>query len=120
MALRKLGDGISFGITYSQYQTKMGEVKTLIDNAELLLPEGKPKQSIKDAWALYLEASLTWQTMRELSSVRLNPEAMEKTRKLHPNLKTANPNFVTREEILSACWSEAEDKIKPLVSLAAK
>lgn len=117
LTLRKLGDGISFGINYRDYARQLGEAKSVLEDAESVLPDDSLRASLLAVWKCHIKAFGWWDTLRTLDGIPLKPGELDDLKKELPYLKPARTDAATREEILSASWIEAAEKLKPLVDL---
>jgi soluble cytochrome b562 len=120
LELRKLNDAVTFGLTLTRYREKMGEAKTVIDDAQAILPKGAVLDALKASWELHQEAVGWWDLMKRPTGLRFNAADIESLKKRHPNMKTDKLPWITREEMLTACWLEAKDRLDPLIKLTAQ
>lgn len=116
-ALRRLGDAISFGVTFRDYAKRLSEAKSVIEDAESALPDNSIGKDMLAVWKCHIKAFGWWDTLRILDGIPLKSGEVEELLKELPKLKTARSTAATREEILTACWVEAAEKLKPLIDL---
>lgn len=116
-ALRKIEDGLSFGLSRREYLLRLGDAKSVVEDAANSIPTGKVRDSLLTAWSAHLKAARWWEILRESTGLPMKPGEADDYKKELPKLKLARMDSITREEILTACWLEASEALRPLLDL---
>ena len=114
-SLRKIDDGLSFGLSRREYLLRLGDAKSVIEDAANSIPAGKVRDSLLTAWAAHLKAARWWEILRDSAGLPLKSGEADEYKKELPKLKMARTDSIAREEILTACWLEASEALRPLL-----
>lgn len=116
-SLRNLSDATTFGITSRDYRTKLANSKATIEDAVNVLPSGDIRSQITAIWALHIKAAQWWDTLSTTRTLGLSQSERDELKKDLPKIAFTSPDRVSREEILSACWADALERLQSLIKL---
>lgn len=64
-SLRRLAEAIEIRVPYSQYSAQLFEAKTVVDEAEGVLPDGAVKIDLKNALEVFTDAARAWGAVQQ-------------------------------------------------------